>query len=85
METFIGSTRSRNKCAASMSVDNNEDGDTATKINCGIWVTLDLILSKREANNIWDKYEPLFTRCGGGKKKDRARSRFSHEHIQSMQ
>lgn len=58
-----------------MSVENYEEVDVATKINCGIWVTLDLILAKRENNQIWDKYEPLFGRSGGGKKKDRLKCR----------
>lgn len=60
-----------------MSLENGGDDEveSAAKINCGIWVTLDLILAKREQNQIWDKYEPIFGRSGGLKKKDRLKCR----------
>lgn len=58
-----------------MSVGTDDTVDVAEKINCGIWVTLDLILAKREQNQIWDKYEPLFGRSVGAKKKDRLKCR----------
>lgn len=55
-------------------MSDEEDTDTATKINCGIWMTLDLMLNKESSTNVWDKNEPILKPLLT-KKKDRLRLR----------
>lgn len=56
-------------------MSDDEDGDVATKLNCGIWMQLDYILNKESSANVWDRNEPLLKPFP--KKKERQKLRFT--------